>query len=255
MISKILTAGATDVMQWGVSWVDADKYLREEILIKDPNGIYVPPFDHPDVWDGAQTIVEELEEQMGQERPDAVICSVGGGGLFCGITLGLERAGWGEVDVLAVETKGADSLAESLKVGELVTLPEITSMATSLGCRRVAAKTYELAKRAGVRSVVLNDAEAAMGCWRLADDERILVEASCGVSVALCYDGRLKKLLPHLTQQSKVVIVICGGSNVTLEMLAGYRQQYANVEQWATNDELVPSTPTAPHVHVMERSP
>lgn len=255
MISKILSAGATNVIQRGASWAEADEYLREEILAKDPNGVYVPPFDHPDVWAGAQIIVEELQEQLGLEGPDALVCSVGGGGLFCGLILGLERAEWSEVDVLAMETKGADSLAESLKAGKLVTLPGITSMATSLGCRRVAAKTFELAQSAGVRSVVLDDAEAAMGCWRLADDERMLVEASCGVSVAVCYDGRLKKLLPHLTEQSKVVIIVCGGSNITLEMMVEYRRQYGYAEQWTTTNKLVPSTLTSPSKQSNEHYP
>ena len=254
MVSKILTAGATDVIQRGASWAEANKYLRENILAKDPNGVYVPPFDHPDVWAGAQTIVEEIGEQLDLEGPDALICSVGGGGLFCGKMLGLERAGWGEVDVLAMETRGADSLAESLKAGKLMTLPEITSIATSLGCRRVATKTFELAQRAGVRSVVVDDADAAMGCCRLADDERILVEASCGVSAAVCYDGRLKKLLPHLTEQSKVVIVVCGGSNITFELLGDYKWQYWYVEQCTANNELDPGTPTAPHMHLDELS-
>lgn len=242
MIAKIKTAGASEVVQHGASWAEADKFLREELLAKDPNGVHVPPFDHQDVWDGAATIVEELDD-----RPDAVVCSVGGGGLFCGLQLGLERKNWGDVNVLAVETQGANSLATSLQEGKLVTLDSITSIATSLGAKRVAEKAFELGQKKNVRSVVLSDAEAAMGCWRLADDERMIVEPACGVSVAVCYDGRLKKLLPHLTEESKVVVVVCGGSNITLERLCQFRTQYAEAEKLATNDEDVPSTHSAPN--------
>ncbi|KAL6716489.1 catabolic L-serine/threonine dehydratase [Lecanora helva] len=242
MVAKIKTAGASEVIQHGVSWVEADKFLREELLAKDADGVYVPPFDHQDVWDGAATIIEEMSE-----KPDAVVCSVGGGGLFCGLQLGLERRGWGDVNLLALETEGAQSLAASLKEGELVTLKEITSIATSLGAKTVAKKTLELGERKNVRSVVLSDPEAAMGCWRLADDERLMVEPACGVNVALCYDGRLKKLLPHLNEESKVVIVICGGSNVTLKSLCDLRENYGNAERLATNDNDVPSTHSAPN--------
>lgn len=242
MIAKIKVAGAHEVIQHGASWVEADKFLREEVLAKDANGVYVPPFDHKDVWDGAATIIEELKE-----KPDAVICSVGGGGLFCGVQLGLERRGWEDVKVLALETEGAHSLATSLKEGELVTLPEITSIATSLGAKRVGEKTFELGKRKNVRTVVLSDAEAAMGCWRLADDERLIVEPACGVNIALCYNGRLKKLLPHLTEESKVVIVVCGGSDITLDRLCAFRGQYADIEKTTTNDRDVPSTLNAPN--------
>lgn len=82
MIAKIRTAGASRVIQHGGSWAEADEFLREEVLANDPHGVYVPPFDHDDVRSGASTIVEELEE-----RPDAIVCSVGGGGLFSGIQL------------------------------------------------------------------------------------------------------------------------------------------------------------------------
>ena len=242
MIAKIRTAGASRVVQHGNSWAEADKFLREELLADDPYGVYVPPFNHDDVRSGASTIVEELEE-----RPDAIVCSVGGGGLFSGIQLGLEARGWGDVSVLAMETEGAESLAMSLKEGELVTLPAITSIATSLGAKRVAQKTFDLGKRRNVRSVVLSDAEAAMGCWRLADDERLIVEPACGVSVAVCYDGRLKQLLPKLTNESKIVVIICGGSDITLEMLMEYRKKYADIERMTTSDQDVPSTLSVPN--------
>ena len=241
MIAKIRTAGASSVIQHGGSWAEADHFLKEEVLVNDPYGVYVPPFDHDDVRSGTSTIVEELEE-----RPDAIVCSVGGGGLFSGIQLGLEARGWGDVSVLAMETEGAESLAMSLNEGKLVTLPAITSIATSLGAKRVAPMTYDLGQRRNVRSVVLSDAEAAMGCWRLADDERLIVEPACGVSVAVCYDGRLKQLLPKLTNESKVVVIVCGGSDITLEMLMGYRKKYADVERMTTNDRDVPSTLSAP---------
>ena len=242
MIAKIKTAGAKEVIQHGATWAEADRFLREDVVAKDANGIYVPPFDHPDVWDGAATIIEELNE-----RPDAVVCSVGGGGLFSGLQLGLERRGWGDVSLLAMETEGAHSLAASLKEGELVTLSEITSFAKSLGAKRVAGKAFELGQRKNVKSLVLSDAEAAMGCWRLADDERLIVEPACGVSVAVCYDGRLKNVLPHLNQDSKVVVVVCGGSDITLESLCEFRKQYGDVEKVTTNDRAVPSTHSAPN--------
>lgn len=237
MVAKIKNAGATDVIQTGASWAEADAYLREELLAKDKNGVYVPPFDHEDVWDGAATIVEELEE-----KPDAVVCSVGGGGLFCGLMMGLDKKEWGDVKVLTVETEGAESFHKSLAKGELVRLDEITSICTSLGARTVGKKTFEYGQRKNVRSVVLEDREAVMGCWRLADDERFLVEPACGVNVALCYDGRLEKVLPGLTAESKVVIVLCGGAAVTLELLMEWRDKFGLMERETTEDEEVPST-------------
>lgn len=184
--------------------------------------------------------------------PDALICSVGGGGLLNGIMQGLDALSWTRnTTVVAVETAGAESLHESVKSESLITLPGITSKATSLGCVRVASKSLEwaLQEKDCIRSVVLPDAEAAMGCWRLADDERMVVELACGVNVALCYDGRLERVLGgKLRAESRVVIVLCGGSNVNLDMLEGWKREFGWVEKKVKGrlDADVPSSYTAP---------
>ena len=264
-IAKLYAAGAFNVVQWGETWADADRYLREVMIPEVRDGgeepVYVPAFEDERIWEGVSSMVDEIKEQLEDVRQgdknavpgegkalDAIVCSVGGGGLFTGIMRGIDRNFGTEVSVLAVETAGADSLNQSLRAGELVTLPAITSIAMSLGATRVSPTAFQQARREHVRGVVLEDQEAAMGCWRFADDERFLVEVSCGASLALCYDGKLKSLLPHLTPQSKVVIVVCGGSNITLDLLAEYKKTYGEAEEVATKDPIVPSTQTATHI-------
>lgn len=244
MIEKLRTLGA-DVKQEGKHWSEADKYMREQLIANDPDGVYVPPFDHPDVWAGNATLVDEVEKQMsGHGGYDAIVASVGGGGLFSGIMQGLEKHGRLEggalkrVKAMAVETEGAHSLAYSLEKKELSRLDAITSIATSLGATQVAEKCFEWAQRPEVTSCVLSDAEAAMGAVCFADDERIVVEASCGVSLATVYNDALRKdLFPDIRDEEfrklNVVIVVCGGSNVTLEMLEKYKQTYAQDEKVA----------------------
>ncbi|KAF2178641.1 tryptophan synthase beta subunit-like PLP-dependent enzyme [Zopfia rhizophila CBS 207.26] len=255
MISKLKAAGAFEVIQHGPTWQDADTYLRKEVMAKaGPSTIYVPPFDHPDIWAGNSTLISELSHQLPlftphPSPPDVIICSVGGGGLFNGINQGLDACNWSRhTTVLALETEGAQSLHKSLEAGELVTLPGITSEATSLGAVRVTRQTLAYAQRSSVRSVVLPDAEAAMGCWRLADDERIMVEMASGVNVALCYDGRLERVLGRKVRpDDKVVIVLCGGSNVTVDMLAKWRDEFGWVEKGIdARERAVPSAVTAP---------
>jgi L-serine/L-threonine ammonia-lyase len=242
MIEKLKTLGA-DVVQKGLHWSEADKYLREQLLAKDRDGVYVPPFDHPDIWEGNGTLVDEVERQMSDMGSyDAIVCSVGGGGLFAGLMQGLERHGrlqGGQrkgIKVMAMETEGADSLSYSLKKRELSRLGAITSIATSLGATQVAKKAFEWGQRPEVTSCVFSDAEAAMGSVNFADDERILIEAACGVSTAPAYNDTLHTLLfPELSDAEfknlNIVIVVCGGSNVTLQILEGYRQKYGMDEQ------------------------
>ena len=185
MIAKLRALGA-EVVQHGANWAEADRHLREVVMGSDTNGkVYVPPFDHPDIWEGASSLVPEMEQQMAQYGGyDGVVCSVGGGGLLIGIAEGVQNAGLASRrKILAVETEGGESLSKSLLAGGVVTLPEITTMATSLGCSRVAKRAFEVAQRENVEVAVLSDAQGAMGCVHLADMERLLVEVADRKSV------------------------------------------------------------------------
>lgn len=149
--------------------------------------------------------------------PDAIVCSVGGGGLLNGIVLGLDVHHCSDkVPVLALETEGADCLSKSLQVGHQVTMPAITSIAKSLGVARVSNKTWDLVRqRRNIRSVVLRDADAASACVRFADEEKMIVEPACGVSLAVIYDGLLEELIPNFGPESRVVVIVCGGKMET----------------------------------------
>lgn len=222
MVRRLLDLGATAVVQHGASIAEAQQHIQTVLLPLDPTGVFVPPFDHPDIWEGNATIMREIAVQL-DGKPDVVVCSVGGGGLFNGIMQALDENRWDrDVHVLAMETEGADSLNQSLKADRIVTLPRITSQATSLGVVRVAEKTFENAKRPNVTSLVLPDAEAARGCCILAEHERMIVELTVGVNVPVCYGGLLRQVLgsrKKLHRSSKVVIVVCGGNDVSVEML------------------------------------
>jgi hypothetical protein len=84
-------------------------------------------------------------------KPDAIVLSVGGGGLLCGVITGLQRHGWYSVQVVTVETDGAASFARALEAGAPVRLDGITSIATSLGALQASETAVRLAQvRAGL---------------------------------------------------------------------------------------------------------
>ncbi|UQC82206.1 pyridoxal-phosphate dependent enzyme [Colletotrichum lupini] len=241
MISKLRLLGA-DVRQIGANWAEADAHLREVMLANDPAGVYVPPFDHPHVWDGAATIADELVAELASSSPgnevevNGIVCSVGGGGLLAGLAQGVAQNQWPgkEPRLMAVETVGADSLNASVLAGEHVTLPGIKSIAGSLGAVRVAARAWEVARDTpGFQSVTVTDAEAALACVRFVDDAQLVVEVACGATVATAYNGALRKhfgagMSDEEWAKQNIVLIVCGGSNVTMEMLNEYRSKYGN---------------------------
>jgi L-serine/L-threonine ammonia-lyase len=66
--------------------------------------------------------------------PDCIIGSIGGGGLMCGIIEGLIRTNLIKEDIqlVAVETLGADCFSQSVIQNKLVTLDRITRLLFSL---------------------------------------------------------------------------------------------------------------------------
>ena len=53
----------------------------------------VPAYDDPIVWKGHSSMVDEIKKQL-KRKPDAMFCSVGGGGLLGGLIVGCKGNDW-----------------------------------------------------------------------------------------------------------------------------------------------------------------
>lgn len=53
----------------------------------------VPSYDDPVLWNGHSSMVHEMSNQL-PNKPDAIFCSVGGGGLLGGLIVGCKDVGW-----------------------------------------------------------------------------------------------------------------------------------------------------------------
>ena len=186
---------------------------------KEIGGLYISPFDHPLIWEGHSSIIDEIALEIG--KPDAIVLSVGGGGLLCGVIEGLRRNDWQDVPVVAVETEGTASLAASLKQGRLVTLDKITGIAKTLGAKTVAQGALERAMGHPVQSVVVTDREAIEACIEFANGHKCLVEPACGASLSVAYNNRdvLVKIESQTEALATVVMIVCGGIGVDLERM------------------------------------
>ncbi len=215
------------------------------------------------MWTGHSTVIDEIITQL-LESPSsanikigAVLASVGGGGLLSGIFEGIERNYYCENEVrtnvirgskvVACETEGAASFAASFVAssssatlgGKMVRLNGITSVATSLGALEVTPAVIQRAHRhqdrgqggtgEDVLSYVCTDSEAVDACIKFAGDHRLLVEPACGAALAPLYSERLRSALfdeLRRDENSAVVVEVCGGSGVNLELLEGWKTQF-----------------------------
>lgn len=200
---------SAEVVVHGKSWDEANRFALASCTSADA---FLHPFDDPLLWEGHATMIDEVARAG--LTPDAVVLSVGGGGLLCGAVEGLRRNGWEDVPLIAVETEGADSYARSLAAGECVELEAITSIATSLGARRVCAESLLLAQKRPITSVVVSDRQAVAGCIEVLNEHRVVVEPACGASVAALGSG-----VEPLRAARNILLIVCGGIGTNVDQL------------------------------------
>ena len=224
MLEKIRSQDA-QVTVHGENWNAADQLARE-LVEKDQELGYVPPYDHPLIWKGHASMIEELEVS---EPPSAVIVSVGGGGLLCGVLEGLKNR-WPneEITVIAAETHGTRSFGLAVEKGKTARLERIEGVATSLGALEVTPATLERSAEHNGRVIPIqvSDEEALEACCSFAEDPGALVEPACGAALATLYtDTHMETVKSHLTRSGPIVAVVCGGSAVNDEIHAEWKQR------------------------------
>lgn len=244
------------VTQIGDSWADSDIFARN--LLNDINNdtnntdkaTYIHPFDDPLIWEGHSSIIDELVFDFNEMKvntlhpdhkqyflnednnycPSAIICSVGGGGLLNGLCVGLNKnKPWNEnVTIITAETFGADSFFQSFNFGEYITLDSINSIATTLGARKVQSNILDFVNNKEYCKecipVRVTDAEAVSASLYFLNHHRILVEPACSASLALLYNDKYVKEILHPFQN--IVVEICGGSGISLQLLQQYCQKF-----------------------------
>ncbi|MCC7642423.1 MULTISPECIES: pyridoxal-phosphate dependent enzyme [unclassified Janthinobacterium] len=205
----LIAQEGAEVIVHGAAWQEANA-LAQSMLT--PQDAFLHPFDDPLLWQGHAGMIDEVAGAG--LKPDAVVLSVGGGGLLAGVAEGLQRNGWDDVAIVAVETQGAASLAAAVAAREHVALPAVTSIATSLAARQVCAQAYSISQTRPLHSVVVSDRDAVDACQRFISDQRLVVEPACGAALAAVY-GKVPELAPY----RNVLVIVCGGVTATTQQL------------------------------------
>jgi L-serine/L-threonine ammonia-lyase len=210
---KLLALEGAEVIVHGASWQEANELAQSILTSSDA---FIHPFDNPLLWQGHASMIDEVA--AAGLKPEAVVLSVGGGGLMCGVIEGLRGHKWDDIPVIAVETDGAASLNLAVQSGELRSLDAITSIATSLGAKQVCRQAFELTRSHEVKSVVVSDASAVNACRLFLNDQRLLVEPACGAALVPIYE-QLEAIKPY----SNILVIVCGGAGTTAEQLQSYK--------------------------------
>lgn len=158
---------------------------------------YLAAYDHPDVVLGQGTCADEVLT----ERPDcdAVVVSVGGGGLLTGTAL----AASGRAAVVGAEPTGIPTVTRALEAGRPVDVAVDSVTASALGARATGELNLEVLLRHRPRMELVTDDELLAARLQLWEEHRIAVEPAAGAALAAV--TRLDATLP--------CVVLCGANS------------------------------------------
>lgn len=183
---------------------------RAEELAEEHGMTFVHPFDDPHVIAGQGTIGLELQEEM--PELDTVLVPLSGGGLVSGIALAL-KADNPNMRVVAVSAATTPVMLRSLEAGTPVEMPEVLTLADSLGggIGLQNRYTFGLVRDLVDEHVIVTEAEIAAGMRHLLMEERLVAEGGAAVGVAALLAGRV-----HPGEETAVVL---SGRNVDMQVL------------------------------------
>src|SRR5687768_16583616 len=203
-LSAIRRLGATIVpATYDECWQTVEQHRSSRMT-----GRLVHPFDDDRFIAGNGTIGLEILEDL--PDVDAVIGSVGGGGLLSGVASAI-RALRPSVEVWAAEPETAAPLAESLKAGHATRFAGWRrSFVDGAGGKSVIPTMWPLLSRLVSGSIVVPLADVAAAMKLVAERCRVIAEGAAACAVAAALTGRAR---------GRIVAIVSGG-NIDLSRFA-----------------------------------
>ncbi len=199
-VSATRALGARVILQ-GADYDEAhDEAVRRGV---EEGLVYVPPFDDRFVIAGQGTVGLEIAEDLPGVR--RVIAGVGGGGLLAGIASAF--AGHRpEVEIVAVQPAGADTLRAALEQGRIVLGPRPNTFADGLATRHVGDLPLAILKAVGCRAFAVDDRAIARAVFLLLEEAKLLAEGAGATPLAVLLEH------PELLRDGPTVLVVSGGN-------------------------------------------
>ena len=187
-----------------------DDAHAEAVRLRDEQGLtFIHPFDDERVMAGQGTIGLEITEQL--PDGDAVLVPIGGGGLIAGVASALRQLN-PACRIIGVQAAGAASMADSLRAGHILTLPEVHTVADGIQVKTPGEKTFAICREAVDEVVTVGEAEIASAILTVLERQKLMVEGAGAVGVAAAMYG-------ELDLRGKTVCALLSGGNLDVTML------------------------------------
>lgn len=186
-----------------------DDAHAEAVRLRDEQGLtFIHPFDDERVMAGQGTIGLEIAEQL--PDVDVVLVPIGGGGLIAGVASALRQLK-PACRIIGVQAAGAASMADSLRAGHILTLPEVHTVADGIQVKTPGEKTFAICREAVDEVVTVGEAEIASAILTVLERQKLMVEGAGAVGVAAAMYG-------ELDLRGKTVCALLSGGNLDVTM-------------------------------------
>ena len=180
-----------------------DEACSHAYKLAEENGYtFIHPFDDLGVATGQGTIAMEIVKEL--PLVDYILVPVGGGGLATGVST-LAKMLNPNIKVIGVEPAGANCLQESLKNGEVTTLPSINTIADGTAVKTPGSKIFPYLQKNLDDVITVTDDELIVAFLDMVENHKMIVENSGLLTVAA---------LKHLDVKNKKIVSVLSGGNM-----------------------------------------
>lgn len=190
-----------EVVSYDRATEDRDAIARR--IAAETGATVIPPYDHPHVAAGAGTAALEMLAETGSL--DAMVVTVGGGGLLAGSCLaahGIDE----RIAVWGVEPEAGDDFKQSLAKGERVTIPVPVTIADGARTQSPGAITFPVVQAHAAGIVTVSDDEIRSAMRFAFERMKLVIEPTGAAGLAAVLHHRL----PH--RYDRIGIVVTGGN-------------------------------------------
>ena len=198
-VNRTRSYGA-EVVLHGDVFDEALAYANE--LAAEHGYTFIHPFDDPAVATGQGTIAMEIIKEL--PLVDYILVPIGGGGLATGVST-LAKMLNPNIRVIGVEPAGAACMKASLQAGEVVTLPNVNTIADGTAVKTPGKNVFPYLQKNLDDIITIEDDDLIVAFLDMVENHKMIVENSGLLTVAA---------LKYLDVKDKKVVSILSGGNM-----------------------------------------
>ncbi len=201
------------VKMFGKEWIEIilsgdtydDSYNAAQLYNQEQGGIFVHPFDDPQVIEGQGTVGLEIFKNL-DVKIDYLIFAIGGGGLASGVSTVFKSLS-PNTKLIGVEPEGAPTLKTSIKNGCVTELDHIDRFVDGAAVKKAGNITFEIVKENIDEILLIPEGKVCTTILKLYNEEAIVVEPAGALGVSAL------DFLKDEIAGKNVVCIIGGGNN------------------------------------------